>query len=369
MAEAIARVAYEIRVHDSLHILGISFMYYDYFLTLDDEISFLWKRSGWSTYLFFAVRYTALLGNIPVLALTFMDLPEKWCTGYHIGHQTVLVGAQLIVSVVMLLRVFALYARSYRVLFLVLLFSIPLLGVVFWATQDQQATPIIGFSGCHISIAQSTAFRLAGSWEALFAFDTLVFVLILGKTYSTWKRNAGYMTMGIQTVILKDGALYFAAIAFSNLCNILSFYLGGPILAGGLATFASCMSVTLMSRLMLNLHRKAADGVLHPNNPSLHPSFHAASQGQRQQLESGVVFDPVYPPNASHAADDRFTPAPRSVPRRMRTAERERIRMGAAPIPLALNANAPRRVGDVEAGTDGGTDPETGMWKAPSGWY
>lgn len=44
--------------------------------------------------------------------------------------------------------------------------------------------------------------------------------------------------------------------------NMVSFYFGGPFLRGGLSTFASNLSVTMMSRLMLNLHESAEEGNL-----------------------------------------------------------------------------------------------------------
>jgi len=50
--------------------------------------------------------------------------------------------------------------------------------------------------------------------------------------------------------------------ASCNLANILTFYFAGPFLRGGLSTFASSISVTLMSRLTLNLHRTADKGLL-----------------------------------------------------------------------------------------------------------
>ncbi|KAJ7219681.1 hypothetical protein B0H12DRAFT_1152737 [Mycena haematopus] len=46
--------------------------------------------------------------------------------------------------------------------------------------------------------------------------------------------------------------------AAMNFGNILTFY---PLLRGCLSTMASCMSVTLASRLMLNLHSVDRTGI------------------------------------------------------------------------------------------------------------
>ncbi|KAK0437462.1 uncharacterized protein EV420DRAFT_1588018 [Desarmillaria tabescens] len=76
----------------------------------------------------------------------------------------------------------------------------------------------------------------------------------------------------------------FRAMALATLSNVLTFYvcsisslitfglmceqLAGPFLRGGLSSFASSVSVTLMSRLVLNLHQTTDTGVMSDNNDS-----------------------------------------------------------------------------------------------------
>ncbi|KAG1864841.1 hypothetical protein F4604DRAFT_1782230 [Suillus subluteus] len=62
-------------------------------------------------------------------------------------------------------------------------------------------------------------------------------------------------------IIFQDGAMYFGAMTLSNIPNILMFYYGSDIDRSSLATFTSCMSVTLVSRLMLNLHKSVDSGI------------------------------------------------------------------------------------------------------------
>jgi len=268
-------------------------MYYDYFIVLDKEIGFLWKRAGSaSAYWFFAVRYSGFAGNLPVTVFTFYTLAPKWCRIYHTGHQVVLIGTQLIVLIVMTLRIHALYGRNLRLLAALLAVALPLLVVVLWSTQGQKVTPIDGFPGCHVSVSQSTSNHIVASWEALFIFDTLMFLLVVRKTYTTWHGSGFDGHLPIHALILRDGALYFATIAAANFCNILTFYFAGPILAGSLSTFASCISVTMMARLMLNLHEKTKGGVL----TDLRFSF---------QEESNVVFA-VEPSPVDAPADVRI---------------------------------------------------------------
>ncbi|KAJ7895512.1 hypothetical protein B0H14DRAFT_3853960, partial [Mycena olivaceomarginata] len=256
-----AEVAFQIRIHDCLHLLGICVLYYDHLLTLDTEIDYMWKGLG-AAYWFYIIRYAGFAGNIPVTVFSFYALAPKRCHIYHIGHQVLLVGTQIIVSIVMTLRTHALYGRNLRLFAALLAVGLPLLGIVVWSTQGQQATPIDDFPGCHVSISQSTAYHLVASWEALFVYDTLLFLLVLRRTYTTWRDAAFKTNLPIHALLLRDGVLYFGAIAFVNFCNIATFYFAGPILAGSLSTFTSCMSVTMAARLMLNLHANDKRGFL-----------------------------------------------------------------------------------------------------------
>ncbi|KAJ6476530.1 hypothetical protein C8R47DRAFT_1141710 [Mycena vitilis] len=255
-----AQTASEIRMYDYLQILSISLMYWDWLITLDDEIGLMWKRArSASAYWFFAVRYAGLAGNIPVAVFTFFAIPAKVCQSYHTGHQLVLVVTQLIVSLVMLVRIHALYERNVRLLVSLILISSPLLAIIIWSVHDQSSEPLLGFPGCQNIMSESNSYHLAGAWFCLFGFDALMFGLTVFKTYSTWRRTGSESDhLPIHNLLLLDGALYFGAMALANFSNIITFYLARPVLSGSLSTFASCMSVTLMARLMLNLHKTAA---------------------------------------------------------------------------------------------------------------
>ncbi|KIM74721.1 hypothetical protein PILCRDRAFT_695652 [Piloderma croceum F 1598] len=71
--------------------------------------------------------------------------------------------------------------------------------------------------------------------------------------------------------------------ALANLANILTFYLARPTLRGCLSLCASCISVTMMSRFMLNLHSAASAGIF-----STLPTSDASN---------GMAFTPRVPNN------------------------------------------------------------------------
>ncbi|THH16609.1 hypothetical protein EW146_g4060 [Bondarzewia mesenterica] len=117
--------------------------------------------------------------------------------------------------------------------------------------------------GCHLAMSDATGIRVVVDWEWECFLDIMIFGLTVARTYQhrdvrTWSWGLGRRNAGLMQLFLRDGALYFAAITLTNLLNILAYYLAPPMLKGGLSTFSTCVSVTMMSRLMLNLHEAVA---------------------------------------------------------------------------------------------------------------
>lgn len=83
--------------HKMDSIPSVVILYYDYFLTFDDEVRFFWGRK-WSsiTFLFFFNRYFPLAGHIPgvvkVLGSWSVNVSKLWVTliAYSDWHLTTL---------------------------------------------------------------------------------------------------------------------------------------------------------------------------------------------------------------------------------------------------------------------------------------
>ncbi|KAF8890472.1 hypothetical protein BD779DRAFT_1517995 [Infundibulicybe gibba] len=160
----------------------------------------------------------------------------------------------------MTLRVYALYGCSLRVLGSMITVGIAGTCVSCWALFFAKNTTVAQpMTSCHIGLSYDTSTRFAITWESVFAYDLIIFVLTLTKTWRAG-RNMG---MPLITLFLRDGnrATYFAVTTLSNLANILTFYFCGPFLRGGLSTFSSSISATMMSRFILNLHETASVGI------------------------------------------------------------------------------------------------------------
>ncbi|KAJ7487968.1 hypothetical protein FB451DRAFT_1226068 [Mycena latifolia] len=290
MVDGTPELAKETILLNCTHLVGISLLFWDHLITLDKEIMYIWMRKKSSSSLwFFLVRYVALASNITVLLFSFMTLSPKGCKHFSFVHQIVLILNQLLVGIVMILRTYALYGRDKRVLGSLIIISGCILGVGAWAMYGQQSIPVTIYPGCHLGMSATSGYHISVAWAALFLFDSLIFGLTLFKTYSTRRQAGSGSNLPIHMLIARDGALYFAVMALANLANIITFWSPGTLVRGCLSTFANCVSVSMMSRLMLNLHEKTSIGILSQINEihlveSIPVEFREHSQDQSQAV-------------------------------------------------------------------------------------
>ncbi|TFK39561.1 hypothetical protein BDQ12DRAFT_743907 [Crucibulum laeve] len=255
--------ALDILLHDYLQLPAITILFYDHLITLGDEITYVWRRpKGSSAYWFFFNRYLAFLGNVLVTYPGFSSLSVKSCGTYNLFRELLFIVNQVLVGVLLTLRIYALYGRSYRILRYMVGIAVILIIISCWSLFGRKSPPSEQGTNCHVGLSKELANNIAVAWEALLIYDSIIFGLTVFKT---WQTRREYTISGIRiplaSLILRDGAIYFAVMALANLANIVTFYLCGPFLRGGLSTFASSISLTMMSRLMLNLHEGAAIGI------------------------------------------------------------------------------------------------------------
>ncbi|KAL1742449.1 hypothetical protein HDZ31DRAFT_75513 [Schizophyllum fasciatum] len=219
---------------DIFHLVGVMILFYDHAITFVDEISYVWRRPKTrGSYLFLFNRYFGFFGGVAVTGLYFSPMTRRTCQSVNLFRQMHIVVSQIIVSMLMLIRVYAVFARDRRVLAGLLLYAVVGVSLAGWALSG-------------VSVV----------WLTMLAYDLIVFGLTAGKTLAAVRRPRAPPLIH---VLLRDGALYFGVLSMSNLANILTYY---PYLKGALATAVSSLAVTLLSRMMLNLHGGAAVGIL-----------------------------------------------------------------------------------------------------------
>ncbi|KAJ7698020.1 hypothetical protein B0H17DRAFT_1197013 [Mycena rosella] len=285
-----------------LYFCAIVILYYDHLLTLPAEVAYIWRRAKTrSAYWFFLNRYLNFFCTLPIAVFNFVQFDHvrsvfaRHFFPYSINitqlRQVRAFPAGLARGAVILsLRVYAMYGLNRRILYTFCLATVVAAGIAAWAISGQNNSRDLEdyrVRGCFLPLSPSSGTResyLAAVWEALLAYDLLIFTMILTRSSKFWLRDRppGYSTLHLMQ---RDGALYFVAMSLANLSNIISFYVGGPFTKGGLSTFATrytprvfelrlrvafsdapppppgSVSVTMTSRLILNLHAMANRGL------------------------------------------------------------------------------------------------------------
>ncbi|KAJ7735687.1 hypothetical protein B0H14DRAFT_3898640 [Mycena olivaceomarginata] len=238
-----ATIVVDHRLTHYIFLAGLAVLVYDHLLTLEAEIKLIWSsKLRASTCWFLAVRYIALSANIGVVVYYFGNLDHE----------------EAFIETTLSLRVFAMYGLNRWVLACLLSATCVIASLGLWASityaQHTEIPDIPGLVGCHVINRTAAAHRWAGTWEAILVCDIVVFALTVRRAYLR-RKTPLYQRMAT------DGSMYFGLIVLANLANVLTFYLGDGLIAGFLSWFTTSLSVTLVSRLMLNLHEAAVPRV------------------------------------------------------------------------------------------------------------
>ncbi|KAG2151166.1 uncharacterized protein EDB93DRAFT_1103132 [Suillus bovinus] len=241
--------AQQVLVHLYTLFMAISILIYDHMATLPEEIVFIWRcPKTMSAVLFLANRYFAVLVNIFDLASNFLTVSTK------VLHSYLAVWISRWLYKCYVFPNNSLFAEGWRYL--------SDMSQTVWSTA---------------TAFQHTQQRRYGmAWVATFIYELLIFVLTV---FRTWKiRGLSRFSLisrgDILDVIFHDGVMYFAGMVLVNLPNILTYFSRSDhdlvwssehipeTSIGSLGPFTSCLSVTLISRMMLNLHGCIDTGIL-----------------------------------------------------------------------------------------------------------
>lgn len=275
----------------SLHVVQFSILYYDYALTFSREIQLFWKqpRRSWPFVLFIANRYIAVLGHVPS-ALYYFWSPSvgssySWCNPFLPYNGARVIVVQMICAVVMIMRVYALYERSRHVLAVLLFVVVGAIAVGTWAVSSSPSSPSAALAstqelpiGCPGKgfLTSDQGLNMAAAWGGQLLFDVVVFGLTLWR--SLYCRIPGKRS--ISDVLLRDGCLYFAVMSVANVGNIVTLLLANDGIKDVASGITNVVSVTMISRLMLNLRDPSIVGPAVATFPPLsHPSAFATTRG------------------------------------------------------------------------------------------
>ncbi|KAJ7637352.1 hypothetical protein DFH06DRAFT_654912 [Mycena polygramma] len=237
LAATAAQVRRIIRL-DEWHLIGLTILFWDHAITLDTEIMLLWRRrKSLSAYGFYINRYFGFFSGIAVSALPFLTLSLEECMRYSLFRELALVATQIITSIIMVIRVYALYGRSRRVLWGFVGIALSVIGVSVYAFSQQHSISFGCLLGSNL-LVRFTRLRI----------DPLQ---CISQPTSDDSLVQSTYACGVRRIM-----------ALANLANIATYYLPTRVSPGSLSTFSSCISVTMISRMILHLHEHANAGIM-----------------------------------------------------------------------------------------------------------
>ncbi|PIL22617.1 hypothetical protein GSI_15307 [Ganoderma sinense ZZ0214-1] len=241
-------------------LLSYTVLLYDHLLTLGDEVKYIWrkKKRGPLIWLFFLNRYMtplAFVGNLyAYFSGTFTH--ERCMHFVRYEGATTMIGIN-IASLMMLLRVYAMYSKRRLVVALVTIVFCLEFGTNAWLLSHGIAvnhSPRV--RACSMIFDSSKVPRIATSstaWSVLI-YDTLVLGLTLFCTYNSIRNQTVANTM---KVLLKEGLLYYSVIFCVTLVLTLMVAFAPPGIQNVCAQMEYLLTVTMMSRITLHLKRSA----------------------------------------------------------------------------------------------------------------
>ncbi|KAJ7896501.1 hypothetical protein B0H13DRAFT_2034044 [Mycena leptocephala] len=292
--------AWDHRIYRYIFLSGLGILVYDHILSFGSEFNLMWGRKlRPTTCWFFAVRYISLGCSGAIMVFYFGNLSPEVCSKMERVLEVLLMVQEGLVEVTLTLRVYAMYGFNLWVAVPMGIAGAIATALGAWTIiqyGDPQMMTAPGMSGCHTAIPHSTAIILAGAWEAQLLLDTLVFGLTLYRAHAD-KAVMSLVPGSLIERMMRDGAMYFGIIVLANLANVLTLYFGDIMIAGILSWWTTSLSVTLISRLILNLQRAAVGNAASVDFTTELEEIHFVDQdqapGPRPVDDLGSLFEDV----------------------------------------------------------------------------
>ncbi|OCB86468.1 hypothetical protein A7U60_g6361 [Sanghuangporus baumii] len=172
--------------------------------------------------------------------------------------------SNIISAIILILRTYALYERATWVLIVTGIFGAASVAVGAWSVNSVDGElfnfqPIVV---CVPMLIHDQGLKFA--WITTFCFDFVVFGLTIARTYRYMKAQSRlHMESRLTVLLMRDGSIYFLVMSIVNAANyILAARIQNSFFASATGTnsiLANVISVTMISRLLLNLREEAIE--------------------------------------------------------------------------------------------------------------
>ncbi|KLO19704.1 hypothetical protein SCHPADRAFT_992649 [Schizopora paradoxa] len=248
-------------------LVAVVILCYDHIITFGQEVQLIWKQKfTFTTLLFILNRYFTELAYVPTVLFLFNSPGGmQVCSSFAHYPGSVGVFSQAVISAFLVMRSYALLRRQLWVLLVTIPLLIVSVGVTAWAiVQVETANIVFGEQMSCVPVKMLSLNPFRASWLVHTLFDTIVFAITVWKTYQ-WQRQQ--YQLGIRSriveLILRDGSLYYVIMAVVNLFNFLPTWFPSneyfAATSGNKSEIPHALSVTLLSRMILNLRQAAVE--------------------------------------------------------------------------------------------------------------
>jgi len=225
-----------------LSFIPYAIVYYDYFLTLSDEVELFWlhpDKFNLFSYLFLLNRYVSLFGDLQILIFGIIGRVDFMsCSASHLYHMLLLLVQQTFVAILCLMQIHAVY-QSRRILVLLIVMAVAGFTLPCWSTYALSTrhlsypTVISPVLGCSRLVGETEGFYSAITWTGCLVIDTTVFVLLLYKTFSLGRG------VRILDTIMRNATIYYS-------CDVTS-----PLSDAGLTCIIRILSLVNLSNILI----------------------------------------------------------------------------------------------------------------------
>ncbi|KAF9221523.1 hypothetical protein BS17DRAFT_784901 [Gyrodon lividus] len=263
-------------------LVGFTILLWDHVITFADEVELVWKRNkGLLVYLFLLNRYLTPLGflvNLVAFTLPSWEIKVNTCQHFvrYEGAMTT-IGTQ-VAGLMMFLRVRAIYNKNKAVVWSVMLLFLVWVGVNAWLlTHGEAVQHASGIHSCSMIFdVPLSKIASASAWLPLL-YDTVIFTFILKKTTLALRKE---QTGRIVRTLLADGTLYYSSICAVNLVLTIMIVRAPQGLKNITAQLELLLTVTMMSRITLNLKKQVMCGSIPMGSSAdtVYPIFRLGTQ-------------------------------------------------------------------------------------------
>jgi len=248
-----------------LTFASFGLLVYDYSLTLSTEISEIWASPITGAKLLFLMNRYGVILDFFFQCITFSLITTNvpLCTTlYDLTSVSELITDAGIMGIFSI-RTYAIYNQNKIILAILMSLTISRLVLTMLASDFQRseylaAPPLSRFGSCWVSLGPSFRIFDLADGVIILAFDTIVLVLTLVKTFRLAResRTKG-VGWDISATLLRDGAMYYCCLEVLVLLTICTSLIPGvtfqiPYI---LTDLQDVMASILTNHLVLNLRR------------------------------------------------------------------------------------------------------------------